>query len=404
SSTSSSSNSNSNSNSHSHSHSHSTSTSPSSAPPASSSSHSSSHSHHPIDSATSLFGRLASQTYINFHSTLASAFRDSPSSSSLGHQNISASAFALTNRPKNSSAPGTHENESGPIFLQFLDCVYQLLSQHPSQFQFNLRFLLDLHYHCYSCRFGTFLANSASQRIDLDLVNTTPSLWSHIDNCRDDFAASRPCPNPLNFSSTPTTYTFRSAAFSITRIVAWYAASCPLRAAFLNPPTLPPLLFAITFPFRSVSVTNVLLNELLTCSTCVLLIASPESRCRVCCPRLVRRANPPNSVPNRLSRAPSSAPYTACLNPPSRFPIENSCCSFFFHSPLSRSSLLLLPSIPPTAAAAVPPPLCMFSCLSFRLSLTVLSRDGSTYRLKLGGVGCLSVAYFRANAIVCCPD
>ena len=52
------------------------------------------------------------------------------------------------------------DKERSPIFFQFLDCIYQLLIQFPSYFEFNIQLLVDINYHSHSCIFGTFLANS----------------------------------------------------------------------------------------------------------------------------------------------------------------------------------------------------------------------------------------------------
>lgn len=41
-------------------------------------------------------------------------------------------------------------DERSPVFVQFLDCVYQLISQYPTAFQFNSRLLLFLAHHAYS--------------------------------------------------------------------------------------------------------------------------------------------------------------------------------------------------------------------------------------------------------------
>ncbi len=49
---------------------------------------------------------------------------------------------------------GGDEGQLSPIFIQFLDCVFQLVNQFPDYFEFNARYLLLLSEHIYSCRFG----------------------------------------------------------------------------------------------------------------------------------------------------------------------------------------------------------------------------------------------------------
>lgn len=70
--------------------------------------------------------------------------------------------------------------EVSPVFTQFIDCVWQLLQQFPSAFQFNERFLLILHDHVFSCQFGTFIGNCEKDRVDLRLSERTYSLWGYI--------------------------------------------------------------------------------------------------------------------------------------------------------------------------------------------------------------------------------
>ncbi|KAL7747156.1 phosphatidylinositol-3-phosphatase ymr1 [Sorochytrium milnesiophthora] len=71
--------------------------------------------------------------------------------------------------------------EVSPVFHQFLDCVYQLWSQNPTRFEFNEHFLIQVHFHAYSCQFGTFLFNSDLERQKHRLRETTHSLWSYIN-------------------------------------------------------------------------------------------------------------------------------------------------------------------------------------------------------------------------------
>ncbi|CAL1705304.1 unnamed protein product [Somion occarium] len=58
----------------------------------------------------------------------------------------------------------SHIKETSPVFHQFLESVRQLQRQFPERFEFNERFLRRLHYHLYSCQFGTFLCNTERER------------------------------------------------------------------------------------------------------------------------------------------------------------------------------------------------------------------------------------------------
>lgn len=52
-----------------------------------------------------------------------------------------------------------------PVFLLFLDCVWQILRQFPCSFEFNERFLIMLFEHAYASQFGTFLGNNENERL-----------------------------------------------------------------------------------------------------------------------------------------------------------------------------------------------------------------------------------------------
>lgn len=54
--------------------------------------------------------------------------------------------------------------DRSPVFLQFIDCVWQITTQFPNAFEFNDYFLITILDHLYSCRFGTFLCNSDHER------------------------------------------------------------------------------------------------------------------------------------------------------------------------------------------------------------------------------------------------
>ena len=72
------------------------------------------------------------------------------------------------------------DDQRAPIFVQWLDCVYQLLHQFPASFEFTDEYLLAIHDHVFSHRFGTFLYNNQSDRIKFDIRNKTVSLWTFL--------------------------------------------------------------------------------------------------------------------------------------------------------------------------------------------------------------------------------
>lgn len=79
-------------------------------------------------------------------------------------------------------------NECSPIFHQFLECVYQIMRQHPTKFEFNSRFLKRLFYHYYSCQYGTFLFDNEMLAQENDLSNETVSVWDYFFSRPAEFA------------------------------------------------------------------------------------------------------------------------------------------------------------------------------------------------------------------------
>jgi len=55
--------------------------------------------------------------------------------------------------------------DRSPVFLQFIDSVWQVSQQFNNAFEFNEHFLITIVDHLYSCRFGTFLCNTEAERV-----------------------------------------------------------------------------------------------------------------------------------------------------------------------------------------------------------------------------------------------
>ncbi|XP_054430196.1 myotubularin-related protein 8 [Pteronotus mesoamericanus] len=77
--------------------------------------------------------------------------------------------------------------EVSPIFTQFLDCIWQLMEQFPSAFEFNEIFLLEIHDHVFSCQFGNFLGNCQKDRDNLRVYEKTHCMWPFLAQRKPDF-------------------------------------------------------------------------------------------------------------------------------------------------------------------------------------------------------------------------
>ena len=69
-------------------------------------------------------------------------------------------------------------SEMSPIFLQWMDCVYQLWRQYPTLFEFTDQYLMYILYHSTSGRFSTFLHNNEMERRE---GSVGLSLWAHLN-------------------------------------------------------------------------------------------------------------------------------------------------------------------------------------------------------------------------------
>lgn len=89
-------------------------------------------------------------------------------------------------RNQTGTQQGNDEGQISPIFLQFLDCVYQIVDLLPECFEFNTKYLLELSFHIYSCRFGNMLCDTERERETLAGIRLrTYSVWDHLDNIPD---------------------------------------------------------------------------------------------------------------------------------------------------------------------------------------------------------------------------
>ena len=72
-----------------------------------------------------------------------------------------------------------NENQFSPIFLQFLDAVYQLMIQNYEKFEFNFELVLLLAEELYSGKFGNFMFNNDKER-EFFHEEKTYSIWNYI--------------------------------------------------------------------------------------------------------------------------------------------------------------------------------------------------------------------------------
>eukprot|EP00727_Mastigamoeba_balamuthi_P007541 m51a1_g3407 putative myotubularin isoform x1 (1148) ;mRNA; f:559739-564043 len=77
--------------------------------------------------------------------------------------------------------------DQSPVFLQFVDCVWQLMSHLPNAFEFNERLLLDMVTELHACRFGTFLFNSECEKLFHDARTKTVPFWALVWSHKQDY-------------------------------------------------------------------------------------------------------------------------------------------------------------------------------------------------------------------------
>jgi len=78
-------------------------------------------------------------------------------------------------------------HERSPIFIQFMDCVHQLVKQCPNAFEYTLEFVKTVCIHSGSGYYGNFLFNTHKERAENRLRETTISLWSYVNRDNSKF-------------------------------------------------------------------------------------------------------------------------------------------------------------------------------------------------------------------------
>ncbi|RNF08793.1 zinc-binding phosphatase [Trypanosoma rangeli] len=70
--------------------------------------------------------------------------------------------------------------QPSPIFVQWMDVVFQVVRQFPRQFEFTTRLLEYLSEEVYACLYGTFLCNGEKERMFEGVRLGTASIWTHV--------------------------------------------------------------------------------------------------------------------------------------------------------------------------------------------------------------------------------
>lgn len=79
------------------------------------------------------------------------------------------------------------DQDRSPIFVQFVDCVWQCMNQNEVFFEFNEQLLHDILHSLYSNQYGTFLMDCDFEREKNQIRSKTVSFWSYVNTNKDKY-------------------------------------------------------------------------------------------------------------------------------------------------------------------------------------------------------------------------
>ena len=82
--------------------------------------------------------------------------------------------------PSDSPSHSGSENQKSPIFIQWLDAVYQIMTQNMTKFEFNTELLYFLSSEIFTGKYGTFLFNNELEREKYKAREKTVSIWTYV--------------------------------------------------------------------------------------------------------------------------------------------------------------------------------------------------------------------------------
>ena len=96
--------------------------------------------------------------------------------------------------PSDSPSNVASENQKSPVFIQWLDAVYQIMHQNMSKFEFNTDLLYFLASEIFTGKYGTFLFNNEQERERYHARKKTVSIWTYVKE--NEFRFLNPIYNP----------------------------------------------------------------------------------------------------------------------------------------------------------------------------------------------------------------